>query len=117
MVGTKTQGQEVDHSIDRRASRRFQISLPVLFRWVDSVRHYEVGQCENIGSGGMFVLAKRCPPLGSEIDVEFNTPAFDLVPHSVRVRGVGRVCRIETCYHLTGFAIAGKFVNEVETKL
>ena len=72
-----------NHSIERRTSRRFQIVLPVLFRWADSVEHYDVGHCGNIGQGGMFILAAKCPPAGVEVEVEFALPAFDLVPHPV----------------------------------
>jgi hypothetical protein len=103
----------VEQSIERRTSRRFQIVLPVLFRWADSVEHYGVGHSGNIGLGGMFVLAAKCPPLGVEVDVEFALPAFDLVPHPVRLRCIGRVSRFETCYQLNGFAVAGQFVNEM----
>jgi hypothetical protein len=102
----------VDHSIERRTSRRFQIVLPVLFRWADSGEHYDVGHCGNVGQGGMFILAAKCPPEGAEIAVEFALPAFDLVRHPVKFRCIGRVGRIEACYRLNGFAVTGYFVNE-----
>jgi hypothetical protein len=101
----------MDHSIERRTSRRFQIVLSVLFRWADSVEHYAVGHCGNIGQGGMFILAAKCPPPGVEVEVEFALPAFDLVPHPVRLHCIGRVSRFETCYQLNGFAVAGQLVN------
>jgi len=110
----KNTGTKVEHSIERRTSRRFQIVLPVLFRWSDNNgEHYDVGHCGNIGQGGMFILAAKCPPPGVEVKVEFALPAFDLVPHPVTLRCVGQVSRVETCYQLNGFAVAGRFVNEV----
>jgi hypothetical protein len=102
----------VDHSIERRTSRRFQIALPVLFRWADSIEHYDVGHCGNIGQRGMFILSAKCPPAGAEVAIELALPAFDFVPRPVRLRCVGRVCRVETCYQLNGFAVAGEFVND-----
>ena len=60
----------------------------------------------------MFILTAKCPSLGAEIVVEFALPAFDLVPHPVKLRCIGRVSRIETCYQLNGFAVAGNFANE-----
>ena len=102
----------MEHSIERRTSRRFQIVLPVLFRWADSVEHYDVGHCGNIGQGGMFILAAKCPPPDVEVEVEFALPAFDLVPHPVRLHCIGQVSRVETCYQLNGFAVAGRLVNE-----
>ena len=84
----------MDHSIERRTSRRFHIVLPVLFRWADSVEHYDVGHCGNIGQSGMFILAAKCPPPGVEVVVEFALPAFDLVPHPVKLRCIGLVAEL-----------------------
>ena len=109
---SSTQVRDVDHSIERRTSRRFQIVLPVLFRWADSVEHYDVGHCGNLGIGGMFILAAKCPAMDVEIAVEFALPAFDLVRHPVKLRCVGRVSRVETCYQLNGFAVTGHILNE-----
>jgi hypothetical protein len=61
----------------------------------------------------MFILAAKCPPPGVEVKVEFALPAFDLVPHPVKLRCIGQVSRVETCYQLNGFAVAGEFVNEM----
>jgi hypothetical protein len=103
----------VDHSIERRNSRRFQIALPLLLRWTDSGSHYDAGHCVNIGMGGMFVLAAKVPPVGTEVEVEFSLPAFGWVPRPTRLHCVGRVSRVETCYQLAGFAVAGRFVSEL----
>ncbi len=102
----------MDRSIERRNSRRFEIALPLLLRWTDGRSHYDAGHCVNIGQGGMFVIAAKTPPLGIEVEVEFVLPAFSLVSRPTRLHCVGRVSRIETCYQLTGFAVAGQFVGE-----
>jgi hypothetical protein len=104
----------VTHSIERRSSRRFQISLPVLFRWADGSEHYDAGHCGNLGLGGMFILAAKCPPSGADVEVEFALPAFDLVPRPITLRCIGRVSRVEACYRLSGFAITGQLLNELE---
>ena len=49
---------------------------------------------------------------GAEVAVEFALPAFDLVPYPIKLRCIGRVSRVETCYQLSGFAVAGRFANE-----
>jgi hypothetical protein len=103
----------VDLSIERRAFRRFPLMLPVLFRWTDGVEHYDIGHCGNAGLGGMFILSARCPPAGIQVEIEVNIPAFGLVPHPVTLRCTGQVSRVETCYQLNGFAVAGRFVNEI----
>jgi hypothetical protein len=105
-------GTNVDQSIERRNSRRFEIALPLLLRWTDNVYHYDAGHCVNIGQGGMFVLAAKTPPVGIEVEIEFVLPAFGRMPRSIRLHCVGRVSRIEKCHQLQGFAVAGQFVNE-----
>jgi hypothetical protein len=106
-------GMNVDQSIERRNSRRFQITLPLLLRWSDRVDHYDAGHCVNIGQGGMFVLAAKIPPVGTEVEIEFVLPAFGSIPRATRLHCVGRVSRVETCYQLSGFAVAGHFAGEV----
>jgi len=108
--------ERVKLPIERRSSRRFQVTLPVLFRWANGEEHYDVGHCGNIGRGGIFILAAKCPPVGAEIDVELMLPAFDLIPRPVRLRCSGRVTRVEACYHLSGFAVAGQFEDETLIK-
>ena len=61
----------------------------------------------------MFVLAAKTPPVGTEVEIEFVLPAFDSVPRPTRLRCVGRVSRIEICYQLTGFAVAGHVIGEL----
>src|SRR5260370_24059968 len=39
--------KSVSQPIERRASRRFPLALPVLFRWTDHTEHYDVGHCAN----------------------------------------------------------------------
>jgi hypothetical protein len=81
--------------------------LPVLFRWADDTEHYDVGHCGNAGRGGMFILCSSCPPVGMPVEIELNIPAFDLVPRQCELRCTGRVVRVEACYQLKGFAVAG----------
>jgi hypothetical protein len=99
---------KVHRSIDRRAVRRFRFVVPVLFCWADGTEHYDVGRSGNVGLGGMFIFAPKCPPLGTQVELEFVIPAFDLVPRQVRFRCIGQVTRVETCYEVAGFAVAGR---------
>ena len=107
-------GTNVDRSIERRNSRRFQITLPLLLRWTDSVDHYDSGHSLNMGQGGMFVLAAKTPPVGAEVDVEFVLPAFGRMPRPIRLHCIGRVSRVETCYQVKGFAVAGQLIDELQ---
>ena len=107
-------GTNVDQSIERRNSRRFEIALPLLLRWTDGRSHYNAGHCVNIGQGGMFVLAATTPPLGGDVEIEFVLPPFSSVPRPTRLQCVGRVSRVEVCYQLKGFAVSGQFVDECQ---
>jgi hypothetical protein len=98
----------VNHSIDRRTCRRFEITLPVLFRWVDRIEHYDVGRTANVGMGGMFILTSKCPPVGARVELEFVVPAFDRVQRRLRIQFVGEVTRTETSGQVSGFAVAGR---------
>lgn len=103
----------MDKSIDRRNSPRFQIVLPLLIRWTDGAAdHSCAGHSVNICRSGMFILAAKSPPQGLEVDVEFVVPASDLIPRPIRLRCIGQVRRVEMCYPLRAFAIAGRLVNE-----
>jgi PilZ domain len=99
----------VGHSIERRSSRRFQIVLPVLFRWADTEKHHEAGQSENISKDGISVLTKNCPPLGAKVEVEFSLPISDLIRQTIRIRYVGHVCRVESSFQPKSFALAGQW--------
>jgi hypothetical protein len=60
----------------------------------------------------MFILSAVCPPVGMQVEVELNIPAFDLVPRECQLLFTGRVVRIEVCYRLMGFAVAGRIESE-----
>jgi hypothetical protein len=101
-------------SIDRRAFRRFRFLAPVLFRWADSAEHYDGGNCGNVGLGGMFIFTSKCPPVGSQVEIDFTIPAFDRIPRQLRFRCKGQVTRVETCYEVAGFAVAGRIEENVD---
>jgi hypothetical protein len=109
-VGTSCVKPEINvhRSIDRRAFHRFRIVVPVLFRWADSAEHYDVGHSGNVGLGGMFILTSKCPPVGTEVEIDFTIPAFDRIPRQARFCCQGRVTRVESCYEVTGFAVVGR---------
>jgi PilZ domain len=99
---------KVQRSIDRRANHRFRFMVPVLFRWADSTEHYDIGHSGNVGLGGMFILTSKCPPVGTEVEIDFAIPAFDRIPRQLHFGCKGQVTRVETCYEVAGFAVTGR---------
>jgi hypothetical protein len=101
----------VDHPIERRAFRRFPLSLPVFFRWTDTLERSGTGQCRNAGGGGMFIVTTKCPPLGEQVQIRLEIPAFDLIPRQ-RLHCTGRVMRVEGRSRVRGFAVAGRIESD-----
>lgn len=64
----------------------------------------------------MFVVAAVTLSVGAKVEVEFVLPAFGLVPRPMRLHCVGRVSRVETCYQVKGFAVAGQFTDELQAQ-
>jgi hypothetical protein len=60
----------------------------------------------------MFILTSKCPPVGTEVEIDFAIPAFDRIPRQVRFCCKGRVTRVESCYEVAGFAVVGR-IEEV----
>ena len=50
--------------------------------------------------------------MGMQVEIELNIPAFDLVPRPCQLRCYGRVVRVEACYQLRGFAVAGRIESD-----
>ena len=107
----------IEQSTEQRTCRRFELASPVLFRWSDRSEHYEVGYCTNLGLGGIFVLATKSPPIGTQVDLEVVViRAFDPVPGELRLKCTGHVVRIQAWDQLSGFAVAGRFEDEIARK-
>ena len=106
----------VEQSTKQRTCRRFELASPVLFGWSDRSEHHEVGYCTNLGLGGIFVLATKSPPIGTQVDLEVVIRAFDPVPGELRLKCTGRVVRIQAWDQLSGFAVAGRFEDEIARK-
>jgi hypothetical protein len=109
-VGTSFDRPEikVHRSIDRRTFHRFRFLVPVLFRWADSAEHYDAGHSGNVALGGMLILASKCPPVGTEVEIEFTIPAFDRIPQQFRFSCKGPVIRVESFGQTEGFAVVGR---------
>ena len=75
-------------SKERRASPRFEIEFPVLFRW-GRIANYQTGFSADASRSGIFVSATQCPPRNSEIDLLVLLPL--LIPEQTKVGYIFRV--------------------------
>lgn len=62
--------------IDRRQSRRFQVSWQIVVRGFDNggTRFETVGSLGNLSSGGAFFYIDRFLPVGAHLDVMIKVP-------------------------------------------
>ena len=98
-------------SKERRASSRFRIECPVLFRWIDNGTHYQTGFSSDASHNGIFVGAAVCPPCYGDIDLLIFLPMADPAADHSRLHFVGRVVRLRLPFleKRCGFAAFGSF--------
>jgi hypothetical protein len=101
----------IGDAVQQRESVRFQIRLPVIFRWngEQGGRQQNGGFTRDISTGGLFVYSLIPPPSGVTVELEVMLPPLEESGHGVRLRSEGRVLRIERKGEHTGFAATGDF--------
>jgi PilZ domain len=99
----------------RRASVRFQLSLPVIFSWGELEKHTAGGFTTNVSLGGAFVLSDQCPPEDTEVKLDLMLKSLDDQGSKINLQSVGSVTRVvkkREKDRLVGFAVAGCFSDE-----
>jgi len=96
---------------ERRASPRFQIEFPVLFRWIDNGVHYRTGFSSNASHTGVSVIAFVFPPPHADIDLLVFLSVADPAADHSRLHFAGRVIRLQDLplEKGGGFAAFGSF--------
>jgi len=107
--------QAHEQATEQRSCRRFELVSPVLFRWHGASEHHGVGCCTNLGLGGIFVIASECPAKGTQVCLEVLVRAFDPVG-GLRLKCSGHVVRIQAWGDVSGFAVSGRFEDEMTRK-
>ena len=101
----------IGDAMHQRESVRFNIRLPVIFRWNDEQRGRQQngGFTHDISTGGLFVSSLIPPPSGVTVELEVMLPPLAESGHGVRLQSEGRVLGIERKGEQTGFAATGDF--------
>ena len=107
--------QAHEQATEQRFCHRFELVSPVLFRWHGAAEHHGVGCCTNVGLGGIFVIASECPAKGTRVCLEVLVRAFDPVG-GLRLKCSGHVVRIQAWGDVSGFAVSGRFEDEMTRK-
>jgi hypothetical protein len=115
-MGRSDLAAEHQRPFELRTHRRFELVLPVLFRWSDDSEHCDVGYCRNIGLGGVFVQTTRPPRVATSVRLEVVIGNLGWIPGELLLNFTGQVVRVETWERLSGFAAAGRFEDEIHRR-
>lgn len=99
--------------MERRQHRRFDLRVPVQFKWKDRkrVHHLGAGLTRDISTKGIFVYTDSLPPQDTKIQTEFSVPTSSPVEIGVQMTVRARVVRLEPATPGKadgGFAAAGQ---------
>lgn len=93
-----------------RKFARIRLKVPVIFSWRDErgSRRRARGYTRDLGPGGMYLIAPRCPPRGTAVGLEAYLPPLSPVAPFWLMQAHGRVVRVESepgGEGLAGFAV------------
>lgn len=88
--------QPISEQMERRAARRFTMTLPVKVRFSDSGSTVEKeGHTRDVSYRGLYFMAEAKPPMGSSIEFVLTLPQQITLAGDVHIRCYGRVIRVE----------------------
>lgn len=97
----------------RREAVRYNLRLPVIFRWSDGAgEHTEGGFTRDVALDGAFIVSSACPPLGSDVRIEVLFPLPNGPSGELRIECTGKVTRVEGSGRCTGFGVHGQFDDD-----
>ena len=99
--------------LQRRASVRYKLCLPVIFHWYDGGEHTEGGFTSDVALDGAFIRSKRLPPAGSEVRMEVLIPSPYGAGDEVRIHCTGKVTRVVNENGFAGFGVVGDFDDDL----
>ena len=93
---------------ERRKRSRYQVQIPVLFRWESGLVQTEGGFTRDVSVKGFFVNSTVVPPLNARLRCEILMPASVSIAGNV-IKAEGRVVRLASRHEGRGFAVMAKF--------
>jgi hypothetical protein len=80
---------------ERRSTPRFNLQLPVILEWQDSLGAHVVGGfTRDVSISGARVLCAEVPSLNSSVEVQVLLPTGDTSRSAVRLEALGKVVRV-----------------------
>jgi hypothetical protein len=104
-----------------RKSMRYPLAVQVSFRWKDKdgTQHQDEGTSRDLSESGTFVLARVCPPVGSDVELRIFFASLPSAASGLRMDLEGRVLRVERTSAgdvSSGFAVANNEVTLCESE-
>ena len=101
-----------------RKHTRFRLKVPVTFSWRDErgSRRRARGYTRDLGPGGMYLTAPRCPPPGTAVGLEAYLPPLSPIAPYWLMQARGRVVRVESEPNSEGLAGFAAVSEEVTLK-
>jgi PilZ domain len=81
--------------MERRAARRYDLSLPIVIRLPQARESSQKGQTRDISTRGVYFTLDRNIDAGSELDITLTLPSEITRGTEVLVRAQGRVIRVD----------------------
>ena len=96
--------QDGSEAREQRKAARYQLQIPVLFRWTSGEVHIEGGFTRDISSRAFFVMSTAAPPVRTRLDCRILMPARGNDTGNV-MELRGRVARWSTPAEVRGLVI------------
>lgn len=102
--------RENSHPEERREHRRYQLQIPVLFKWLDGEKRSGAGFTRDVSPKGLFVLSSDLPMIKKHLNLRILLPAGEKQVGNV-LRGEGKVIRVPSDGESQGFAIKARLFS------
>jgi hypothetical protein len=113
-VAAITDLPDMESVADVRHQIRYPLRAPVSFTWFsrEGAQRDAKGNSRNIGEGGAYVLARKCPEVGAQIILVFRFPHLPASARTHRLEMSGQVVRTDALPKskgMCGFAVASSW--------
>ena len=92
--------------LDKRATRRFSLDLPISVKFLDNGKRELAGHTRDVSSRGVFIYLDTEIAAGALIEFVMTLPTEITLSNPIRVRCTGKVLRVDKTGQEQGVAIA-----------
>jgi len=102
----------IGEDVDRRKSLRYELRVPVVFRWDDGHVKHAGGFSRDLSPAGAYVSCDEqgdCPGRGATVEMELLLPPIDAKAQGLRLKAEAEVVRTNSACEPLGFAVRSNF--------